>query len=295
MADYVERYFTADVLRVTELNPIFRRVELGGPGLADYASTGIADEWFRFAFPAASRSSVPPPTMINGLAHFADPQPRQRFYTIRRFDPAGPRLTVDVLLHGAGVASDWAEDVRAGDRVMISSAGGRYGAAPDAEWELIIADPTGLPAAGRILEELPAGRRAIAVLETTGSETRLEIESAAELSLTWLDNPDLGRGVSRLAAATRGLRLPAGPGYVWMAGEQAASRDLRRYFRHELGWGAERYDIVGYWRPDEEGYQRRYAAVQDQVAEIYQRGMAAGQDTEQILDEVLAVLDTHRL
>jgi hypothetical protein len=80
-----------------------------------------------------------------------------------------------------------------------------------------------------------------------------------------------------------------------MGGEQAASRDIRKYFRKEHGWGSERYDIVGYWRPDSEGYLKRYAVVQDQVAEIYQRGMAAGQDSEQTLDEALEVLEAHRL
>lgn len=290
-----ERYFTADVVRVTDLNPIFRRVVLGGPGLAGYESTGKADEWFRFVFPAEGRSSVPPPTIVDGYASFEDPHPRQRYYTIRAFDPDGPRLTVDVMVHGHGVASSWVGEVRPGDRVMISNALGRYGAAPGTEWELIIADPTGLPAACRILEELPAGRQAIALLEAPGPEARIKIESAAELSMHWLDSPDLERGVSQLAAATRALALPSGPGYVWMGGEQATSRDIRKYFRKELGWGSERYDIVGYWRPDSESYLKRYAVVQDQVAEIYQRGMAAEQDTEDILDETLAVLEAHNL
>ena len=80
-----------------------------------------------------------------------------------------------------------------------------------------------------------------------------------------------------------------------MGGEQAASREIRKYFRKELALGSERYDIVGYWRPDSEGYLKRYAAVQDQVAEIYQRGMAAGQDSEQTLDEALEVMEAHRL
>lgn len=290
-----EQYYTADVMRVTDLNPIFRRVVLGGPGLAGYASSGHADEWFRFVLPAEGRTEVPPPRIIDGHAVFEEPGPRQRYYTVRAFDPDGPVITVDVMLHGHGAASAWVRSVQPGDRVMLSEAWGRYGAASDAEWELIIADPTGLPAACRILAELPAGRRAIALLEAPGPDARLELESAADLTVHWLDSPDLEAGAGRLAEATRGLDLPTGPGYVWMGGEQAASRDIRRYFRKELGWSSERYDIVGYWRPDSEEYLKRYATVQVQVAEIYQRGTAAGQDQEDTLDEALKVLEAHNL
>ncbi len=295
MADDAEKFFTADVLRVTDLNPIFRRVLLGGPGLADYRSVGRADEWFRFVFPAEGRTTVPQPTIVNGQLSFDEPQPRQRYYTIRRFDPVGPRLTVDVMVHGHGVASSWAQEVKDGDQVMLSRSWGRYRPADDAEWELIIADPTGLPAAARILEELPAGRRALAVLEAPGPQARLELESEADLTVTWLDSPDLELGSGQLAAATRALELPAGPGYIWMGGEQAASRDIRKYFRKELGWGSERYDIVGYWRPDSESYLKRYRIVQDQVAAIYQQGMESGQDSEQTLDQAIEVMEAHRL
>lgn len=271
MADGEAR-FTADVVEVIDLNPIFRRVVLGGPGLAGYVSTRRADEWFRFVF---------------GVD--------QRYYTIRRYDPSGPMITVDVMVHGHGIASSWVGQVQAGDQVDLTQAWGRYDPAPDAEWELIIADPTGLPAACRILDELPAGRRAIAILEAPGPDCRLKISTAAELTLHWLDSPDLERGVGQLAAATRDLELPAGPGYVWMGGEQACSRDIRKYFRKELGWGSERYDIVGYWRPDAETYRKRYKIVENRVAEIYERGMAAGQDSEDILDEALEIMEAHQL
>jgi NADPH-dependent ferric siderophore reductase len=91
------------------------------------------------------------------------------------------------------------------------------------------------------------------------------------------------------------LTLPAGPGYVWMAGEAACSRDIRRYFRHELGWPSSSYDIVGYWRPDAEAYLQRYTRIEAEVAEIYEASQRTGRDLEETVDDVFAVMEAHGL
>jgi hypothetical protein len=82
---------------------------------------------------------------------------------------------------------------------------------------------------------------------------------------------------------------------VWMAGEASCARDIRRYFRHELKWRSSAYDIVGYWRPNQEAYSRRYRTIEDQVGRIYDQGQASGQDQEEILDDVFTVMERHGL
>ena len=54
-----------------------------------------------------------------------------------------------------------------GDVVFLSPAKGWYAPPSDAGWQLLLADMTALPALGRIVEQLPAGTRAIAVTELT--------------------------------------------------------------------------------------------------------------------------------
>ena len=101
----------------------------------------------------------------------------------------------------------------------------------------------------RILEELRAGRR---IRDPGGARPRQcaadRVRRRAGRLLGVPSRCRTGSG-SPLAAATREFALPAGQGYVWMAGEASCSRDIRRYVRHELGWKPARYDIVGYWRP----------------------------------------------
>jgi NADPH-dependent ferric siderophore reductase len=164
---------------------------------------------------------------------------------VRRWDPVSRELTVDVVIHADGVATRWAEQAVAGDRITVTAANGRFEPPEDTEWVLVVADQTGLPAACRILDSL-SGFGGHAILEAPDPGCVLPIAAAADVS--WVFHPEPAASASPLAEAVRAFSLPAGQGYVWMAGEAACSRDIRRYVRHELGWKPARFDIVGYWR-----------------------------------------------
>jgi NADPH-dependent ferric siderophore reductase len=290
-----ETYFTATVLSNRLLTPVMRRVVLGGPGLQGYRSTGLADEWFRFLFPAEPHDAVEAPTRVDGHWQFGEPEPVSRYYTVRQWDPRRRELTVDVVVHGQGVATRWASTVPVGDTVLISSPTGRYAPPQDTEWAIVVADLTGLPAAGRILAEQPPGRRVRAVLEVPNEDCVLDLQSDADLQVSWIFNPTPDVIPSALHLATRSVELPPGRGYVWMAGEASCSRDIRRYIRHELKWPASSYDIVGYWRPDAEAYLRRYRTIEDEVAKIYEQSYSAGRDREETVDQVFEVMEAHGL
>jgi NADPH-dependent ferric siderophore reductase len=290
-----EKYFVARVVEVGWLTPVMRRIVLGGPGLADFRSTGHADEWFRLVFPAEGASVVGQPQLVNGVGRFADPQPISRWYTVRRWDPNRGQLSVDVVIHGHGTATEWAVHVEPGAEVMISSPAGRYQPKPGVSWQLFIADLTGLPAASRIISALPPGMSARAILEVPNEACTVAIDTRADLKVSWIYNPSPDVIPSALAVASRSLTLPGGRGYVWMAGEAACSRDIRRYFRHELRWPSRSYDIVGYWRPDAEAYLQRYTQIEAEVAEIYEASQRAGRDLEETVDDVFAVMEAHGL
>lgn len=260
MAVPQEQFFEAEVLEVAGLNPVMTRVVLGGAGLAGYPTTGLTDEWFRLMIPEPGTSGQLPEIRGDTYA-FADPQPQPRWYTVRRWDGDRTELTVDLVVHAHGAATEWVRQVRTGDRIVVGQPQGRYEPPADVDWQLIIADQTGLPAASRIIENLPAGRTAIAVLEGPNVDAEPVLQTTGELTQHWVVHPEPALEVSPLAAATRSLTLPPGRGYVWMAGESASCRDVRKYFRHELGWRSEAYDIVGYWRPESANYRRRIGGV----------------------------------
>lgn len=289
-----EAYFRAEVIEVRSLSAVMRRIVLGGDGLADYRSSGAPDEWLRLMVPAEPQRHVELPTRLGQQFHFANPQPSPRWYSLRAWDPERRQVTVDVVVHARGAATRWAETVEPGDQLLISQPHGR-GIDTDADWVLILADQTGIPAACRILEDLAPHQHAHAVFEAPNEAATFTPTSPADLKVCWAYNPDPASIPSPLSAAVRTIELPPGQGYVWMAGEASCARDVRRYFRHELKWRSQHYDIVGYWRPNQEAYQRRFREVAPQVERAYESGKRAGADDEQILDEVFSVMESRGL
>lgn len=289
-----EAYFRAEVLEVWNLSSVMRRIVLGGAGLAGYQSSGMPDEWFRLMVPPGRQQRVELPIKHGQQFHFANPQPAPRWYSLRRWDPERHEVTVDVVVHEHGAATRWAETVEPGDQLLISQPHGR-GVDTTADWVLILADQTGIPAACRILENLSPHQHAHAVFEAPNEEATFTPTSPAELKVCWAYNPLPATIPSPLSAAVRTIDLPPGQGYVWMAGEAACARDVRRYFRHELKWRSPQFDIVGYWRPNQDAYQRRYREVESQVAEVYANGRRSGLPDDDILDEVYSVMESRGL
>lgn len=242
--DRTDTTYFADVHSVELLTPHMRRLVLKVDG--DFASSGVADEWFRIFLPTpAGEPAVLPVSQGKGWT-FPDDVPREgRWYSIRAY--AAPLLTVDIVVHAGGAAAEWSRNVQPGERIAISGPDGRYGADEPTDWELIAADMTGLPAALRILSEMPAGRPVSAVLEVPGPEDEQPIETAGDVDLRWIHNPEHGHGASLLASAVREVPWREGTPYVWMSAEAAATRDIRSYVRRERRVPNGCADVIGYW------------------------------------------------
>lgn len=211
------------VLRVEAISPHFRSVTFGGEALAGFVSASF-DDHLKFMLDADG------------------PEPVRRDYTPRRFDAAAGELTIEFALHGDGPAARWAEQAAPGQWATIGGPRGSFIIPFDFDWHLLVGDETALPAIARRLEELPAGTRAIAVLQAGDAADRRPLQSAAALSVQWVaDAP-------ALIAAVRALPLPAGDGYAWCAGEAGATAALRRILVEEKGHDRHAMRAAAYWK-----------------------------------------------
>ena len=283
---YYADYFRADVREVSALTPNMVRIVFGGEDLRRFVSSGDPDERLVVVLPRPGEREAPAPVrQADGTLDYpADDEPEMRSYTVRRVDAGTGELVIDFVRHEGGAAAGWAIQARVGDVVQLSPASGWYAPPVDAAWQLLLADMTALPALGRILEELPAGRRAIVLAEVTEPGDQQEIETAADVTYTWLAGSGNGHGPSRLFAALRELELPAGPGYLWFAGEAAESRAVRTYVRRELGWPTDRFTVLGYWRRDKERWMARYEQVGEGLEKVYENAVASGLSQGDALD-----------
>ena len=231
------------VLRVVDITPRMRRVTLGGPELAGFISLG-SDDHIKLLFPqnAQEQAALESPSFsIKGDG----PQPAMRDYTPRRYDLSIGELDIDFVLHGDGPASTWAEQARVGQHLYIGGPRGSMIVPDIFDSYLLIGDETALPAIGRRLEELPAGRKVLAVIEIADAAEQQVLGSAAELEVIWVL-----RGHDDLLDVVRNLTLPSGALYSFVATETKLSRQVRRVLLDTHKVNEQYLKAVGYWRAE---------------------------------------------
>lgn len=226
------------VVRRTQVSPGFVRLTLAGPELTGFASAGF-DDHLKLILPQAGHERPSLPAMVDGRPVFPDPRPVLRDYTPARFDPAAGELDIEVALHDAGPASDWAARAFVGQWIGIAGPRGSLVIPTGFDWHWLIGDETALPAIVRRLRELPAGVCATVRIRVGNAADQRVLTSAAQLDVQW---------VSDLTAAVDGMTLPAGPGYIWAAGENADMAAVRKVVLAKQGVDTKRMRVAAYWK-----------------------------------------------
>lgn len=232
-----------EVLRVLDLTPRMRRITLGGEQLQGFVSLG-SDDHIKLLFPqnAAEQAALDSP----GFNLKGDgPQPAMRDYTPRRFDLGLGELEIDFVLHGDGPAATWAEQAAVGQHLHIGGPRGSMIVPDIFDSYLLIGDETALPAIARRLEQLPAGRRVLAVIEVANASEQQTLESAADVQVIWVR-----RGEADVLSTVAHLQVPSGKLYTWVATESKLSRQIRRVLLDELHIDEALLKVAGYWRAD---------------------------------------------
>ena len=288
----------AEVVARRPITPGMVRVTFGGDGLQAFTSTGIGDEYVRLHLPHPATGDLVLPE-LDERGNWRYPEGKtpshQAAYTVRRSDAVRGEVEIDFVVHAGGRASEWAQAAEPGMRLAIGKPHAIYEAPAEARRQLFVCDATGIPALGRLLEQLDADIEAKVIVEIAEAAHEVSFASASRLQLTWLHGSGNGVAASRLLEAIRGVTLPPGPGYIWVAGEQRSVRPIRKYLRHELGLAAERYSVVGYWTAGQAEWDAGWKALDPAIKDRISEAWASGRDREEVEDEVEETLETFGL
>ena len=118
------------------------------------------------------------------------------------------------------------------------------------DWHVLIGDETALPAIARRLEELPAGARALVVIEVPSAINQMPLTTRATASIRWLARD---AGDPSLAEAAAALQLPQGEGYVWVAAESADAKAVRAVMVEQHKIDKSRIRASSYWKRGADG------------------------------------------
>lgn len=235
------------MVRVQAPTPSMIRITLSDPSFADFGVTEPG-EIITLGWPMNGEPLVLP---TQGW-RFPPGTTEQhwRNYTVRAHRPADAEVDVDFALHAdPGQATRWAAEAQPGDPCGFAGPRVHWESDGAADWTLLAADETGLPALLAILETLPAGHQAIALAEIADSGEVQAVDTPADAEVHWLARDGRPGGTTTvLIDALRELDLPPGPGRAWGGGESLAMRDVRRHLRGEREMAADAVKVLGYWR-----------------------------------------------
>lgn len=190
----------------------------------------------------------------------------RRVFTLRQFDAARASLAIDVLLHGPGLASQWARQARPGDTLAMAGPRSGFSWTPGGEWLLAVVDETAMPALATIVEHTPASRPIHALLALQHESERAYFDALQQshrhLQVTHLvrtpaqDAPDApapsaAAGLEEAEDVARALnqaRWPGGQALAFIAGESLWTARLRACLESMPGRDWHHIHASGYWR-----------------------------------------------
>jgi NADPH-dependent ferric siderophore reductase len=169
-----------------------------------------------------------------------------RTFTPRAFDPERLELTLDIVLHDHGAATDWVRGAAVGDEVAVSGPGRSELLDPDARSFLLVGDESAIPAISQLLEAIEPDRTIDVHIEITHPSARFDLPAHPQATVTWHDAVDAAAPGDAFATAVE--RLDDLPDAVWVAGEAAAVQRLRTHLFGERGRDRTSVTARGYWK-----------------------------------------------
>ncbi len=237
------------VLRTETLGPHLRRIVVGGDALQGFESPS-PDDHVKLFFPNADGAFVVPTLGPEGMKFPEGHTPwPARDYTPRAWDLEAGELVLDFVLHGQGVAADWARHAQPGDVLVVGGPRGSHPVADDYDCYVLIGDETALPAIGRWLENLPGGARAEVFIEIPEQGDRQPLPEDERIRVSWLERNGFDAASSTLLEdALVDFEQPDGDAFYWIATESRRARNMRLFLEEHLQVPREWIRATGYWK-----------------------------------------------
>ncbi|MFK7997239.1 MAG: siderophore-interacting protein [Granulosicoccus sp.] len=196
-------------------------------------------------------------------------RPVMRTYTIARYRKEQQEIDVDFMLHShsennsAGVAAAWAMQAKIGDPMSIMGPGPATFINLQADWFMLAADMTALPALTANLALLPKEAKGYMVVEILSEDDRQELCVPANMEVVWVVNPSAGAEASPLFEAIEKLAWMEGQVAIWTACEFKTMKKIRQYYRQQDTVQKSHLYVSSYWKQGLKEEEHKVAKRED--------------------------------
>lgn len=227
------------VAKIEDLGPHMRRITLTGEDLHDFPLDQESAH-FKAIFPRPGQTK-PKLGIYLGFKKW------MRSYTVRAFNKQTKALTVDFAVNDhQGLGTDWAKNAQLGDYLGIAGPGDTKHTNYDADWHLLVADLTGLPAAAAVLEKLPKNAKGTAFLQVPTKQDKQIINCPEGVNINWVINPDLTKNA--LLTAVQNTYWLSGEPAIFIAAEIRQVKAIKKYVKDMPGYSNKQTYASGYWK-----------------------------------------------
>ncbi|RBP53585.1 siderophore-interacting protein [Arenicella xantha] len=227
------------VAHIEDMGPHMRRIVLRGDDLEDFPADKESAH-FKAIFPQPGQTKPK-------LGIYAGFKKWMRSYTVRAFNKQTKELMVDFAVNDhEGLGANWAKDAKQGDYLGVAGPGDTKYTNFHADWHLIMADLTALPAAAAILEKLPASAVGTAFLKVPTAKDKLPIDAPHGIEVRWLINDDMNKNV--LLEGLEDLAWKDGNPAIFVAGEAGQTKAIKKQIKSKPGYISTQTYFSGYWK-----------------------------------------------
>ena len=245
------RQTTLQVQSASNLTPNMRRITLSGEGLKNFPKNAEG-AYVKLLFPSLGAG-----------------KPTMRTYTIALQRYEQNEIDIDFMLHKdendntSGIAVPWSLSAKIGDEIAVAGPGPAKMINQDADYFLLAADMTALPALAANLKRLPADAVGQAFIEIQSADDTQVLEKPKSVEISWVVNDSPGSNESPLHKEIAQAAWPEGSVAAWVACEFTAMRKIRTYLKNERGLAKSHIYISSYWKLGNTEEQHKATKQQD--------------------------------
>lgn len=176
-------------------------------------------------------------------------QLKTRTYTLRNHNSVNQTIAIDFAIHEpAGYATNWAMNVKEGDKVDLKGPGQLKINPKVGDWYIFSADMAALPAAISVMETLNNDAKGYAFLEVTNEEDKQKLSIPEGIEVRWLIHPNPKNKSEQQLDAIKKVEKMEGQPNIFVAGELSTIREIKSYINESSQFNDALKYISSYWK-----------------------------------------------